>query len=82
MLDECLEYLTKREKSGLSFEIIVVSDGSKDRTVEVAHSYAKKYDCIRVLALEQNRGKGGAVRLVSCIVSNQMIKYLTKFDEI
>lgn len=64
MLDECLKYLEQRKKSGLSYEVIVVSDGSTDKTVEVAHSYAKKYNSIRVLALVENRGKGGAVRLV------------------
>lgn len=67
MLDECIEYLENRSKSGqFDYEIIVVSDGSTDGTVSVAHKYAKKYsdNKIRVLDLEQNRGKGGAVRLV------------------
>lgn len=65
MLDECLEYLEQRLKSGFTYEIIVVSDGSKDQTVEIAHNYALKYENIRVLNLVKNRGKGGAVRLVS-----------------
>ncbi|XP_043669870.1 dolichyl-phosphate beta-glucosyltransferase [Vespula pensylvanica] len=63
MLDECLEYLEQLKKSGYSYEVIVVSDGSTDRTVEVAERYASKYDTVRVLALVKNRGKGGAVRL-------------------
>ncbi|XP_066590586.1 dolichyl-phosphate beta-glucosyltransferase [Prorops nasuta] len=63
MLDECLDYLENRKKSGLDYEIIIVSDGSKDKTVEVAHRYAEKYNTIRVLPLVKNRGKGGAVRL-------------------
>lgn len=65
MLDECLEFLENRKKSGLTYEVIVVSDGSTDKTVEVAQNYAKKYDTLRVLELIENRGKGGAVRLVS-----------------
>ena len=64
MLDDCLKYLEQCKKSGLSYEVIIVSDGSTDKTVEVAHSYAKKYDSVRVLQLVKNRGKGGAVRLV------------------
>lgn len=68
MLDECLEFLEDRQKnnSNFSYEIIIVSDGSTDKTVEVAQKYAEKMgsDKIRVLALETNRGKGGAVRLV------------------
>lgn len=68
MLDECMEYLEGRSREDPLFlyEVIVVSDGSKDRTVEVALEYAKKYTSnkLRVLALVTNRGKGGAVRLV------------------
>nr|AEE62757.1 unknown [Dendroctonus ponderosae] len=66
MLDECLDYLESRRKSGaFSYEVIVVSDGSTDQTVSKALSYTKKHSCerVRVLALEKNRGKGGAVRL-------------------
>ncbi|XP_011302309.1 dolichyl-phosphate beta-glucosyltransferase [Fopius arisanus] len=63
MLDECLDYLETRKKSGLTYEVIVVSDGSTDKTVQVAQSYAEKYDTVRVLDLVKNRGKGGAVRL-------------------
>lgn len=69
MLDEALEYLEKRSQIDATFqyEMIIVSDGSKDSTVEVALQYAKKYsaDKVRVLNLVKNRGKGGAVRLVS-----------------
>lgn len=69
MLDECLEFLEDRQRnySSFNYEIIIVSDGSTDKTVEVAHKYAEKMgsEKIRVLALEKNRGKGGAVRLVN-----------------
>lgn len=69
MLDDCLDYLEECKKNlGLNYEIIIVSDGSTDGTVEVAYRYAKKYNTIRVLDLKTNRGKGGAVRLVSVLV--------------
>lgn len=63
MLDECLEYLEQRSKDRCTYEIIVVSDGSTDKTVDIAHSYASRNENIRVLDLVKNRGKGGAVRL-------------------
>ncbi|KEZ41108.1 Glycosyltransferase family 2 protein [Scedosporium apiospermum] len=46
------------------YEIIVVSDGSRDRTVDVVLEFSRKHkldDVLRVVTLEKNRGKGGAV---------------------
>ncbi|XP_065586317.1 dolichyl-phosphate beta-glucosyltransferase isoform X2 [Cyrtonyx montezumae] len=67
MMDEALDYLEKRQKRDPSFtyEVIVVNDGSKDQTTEVAMKYCEKYgsDKVRVLSLVKNRGKGGAVRM-------------------
>lgn len=68
MLDEAIEFLEKRtlEHPLYKYEIIIVSDGSKDNTVNVAQKYVEKYGCdkIRCLELIKNRGKGGAVKLV------------------
>ncbi|CAG2117978.1 unnamed protein product [Medioppia subpectinata] len=74
MLDETIHYLEGRCREGstpapdhqvFTYEIIVVDDGSDDRTSEVALDYCHRYgsEKIRVLTLEANRGKGGAVRL-------------------
>ncbi|CZT46594.1 related to dolichyl-phosphate beta-glucosyltransferase [Rhynchosporium secalis] len=46
------------------YEIILVDDGSKDKTVEVALAFSRKYklhDVLRICRLKENRGKGGAV---------------------
>ncbi|XP_049301683.1 dolichyl-phosphate beta-glucosyltransferase [Anopheles funestus] len=67
MLDECLDYLEKRagKEKNFTYEVIIVSDGSRDRTPSVAFEYVKLYGAnkVRLLKLEENRGKGGAVRL-------------------
>lgn len=80
MLEEALAFLEKRleEHPAYKYEVIVVSDGSKDNTIKVAEKYAQKYgsEKVRCLELIKNRGKGGAVRLVSLntdlsVVSNE-----------
>ena len=55
----------KGEASGMGgYEILLVDDGSKDRTVEVALAFSRKHklhDVLRICKLKENRGKGGAV---------------------
>ncbi|XP_071760074.2 dolichyl-phosphate beta-glucosyltransferase [Centroberyx gerrardi] len=67
MMEEAMDYLENRQKqhSSFTYEVIVVDDGSKDKTTEVALQYTRKYgaDKVRVLTLVKNRGKGGAVRM-------------------
>ncbi|MBW2967079.1 glycosyltransferase family 2 protein [Candidatus Woesearchaeota archaeon] len=50
------------EARGISRELIIVDDGSKDRTVEIAKGLQKKYGYIRFIQHSRNRGKGGAVK--------------------
>ncbi|RCI03887.1 dolichyl-phosphate beta-glucosyltransferase [Rhizopus stolonifer] len=61
MLEETVDYLLSQKD--LTFEIIIVDDGSHDNTIQVALEFAKQYEQvdIRILALDKNRGKGGAV---------------------
>lgn len=72
MLEESFTYLEERARKDHSFtyEMIIVDDGSKDKTTEVAMGYSKKFGCdkVRVLTLAWNRGKGGAVRMVNMVV--------------
>jgi glycosyltransferase involved in cell wall biosynthesis len=46
----------------VSFEIIVVDDGSSDGTVALVESLATRIRQLRVIASKPNRGKGRAVR--------------------
>lgn len=51
-------------KLGSGYEILIVNDGSRDGTVQVALDFARKHelhDIVRVVTLVRNRGKGGGV---------------------
>lgn len=51
------------QKQDYEAEVIIVENGSKDRTYEVSQEYAQKYDYIRVIQSPDNlRGKGLAVK--------------------
>jgi len=54
-----------KEGKGMGgYEILIVDDGSKDKTVEVALNFSREnglHDILRICSLAQNRGKGGAV---------------------
>eukprot|EP01103_Thecamoeba_quadrilineata_P018067 TRINITY_DN668_c0_g1_i2.p1 TRINITY_DN668_c0_g1~~TRINITY_DN668_c0_g1_i2.p1 ORF type:complete len:150 (-),score=24.41 TRINITY_DN668_c0_g1_i2:69-518(-) len=68
MLQEALTYLQERQQQDKAFtyELIIIDDGSKDKTYEVALNYSdtETSDKVRVLKLAKNRGKGGAVKRV------------------
>lgn len=49
--------------SGLSYEIVVVDDGSRDGTVALVDEIARTRPAIRCIPTRPNRGKGHAVRV-------------------
>lgn len=44
------------------YEIIIVNDGSQDRTAEIADHLAQENSCIRVIHHQKNQGYGGALQ--------------------
>ena len=49
------------EKTGMTYEIVFVNDGSRDNTLEVLKRAKKKYPSIRILNLSRNFGKEAAL---------------------
>jgi dolichyl-phosphate beta-glucosyltransferase len=66
MLRETCAYIMDRQKHNpdFTYEIIIVNDGSKDRTPMIAEQYTQRFgsDIVRLLDLKVNQGKGGAVQ--------------------
>jgi poly-beta-1,6-N-acetyl-D-glucosamine synthase len=57
---------TVKNLAGLSYpkkEIILINDGSKDRTAEIIEELSSKYTNVRVIQLRQNRGKANALQV-------------------
>jgi glycosyltransferase involved in cell wall biosynthesis len=48
--------------AGLEREIVLVEDGSKDRTWEAAQKLAAEIPCVRIFQQPRNMGKGAALR--------------------
>ena len=53
------EYLRAKD---LKFEIVVVNDGSRDQTAQITRDLSKTFPMLRLIDLQPNRGKGGAVK--------------------
>lgn len=71
-LESVYEYL---KSSGKSFEILIVDDGSQDKTAAVVESFAKHAEGVRLLTYSPNQGKGYAVRtgILSCLGATILI---------
>eukprot|EP00126_Sphaerothecum_destruens_P000569 Sdes_comp10702_c0_seq1m2387 len=75
MTEQLFSYMQNRSKASVpkkpasskpfKYEVILVDDGSKDKTLDFALSLSEKYgpEIVKILKLDQNGGKGRAVRL-------------------
>ncbi|PCH36459.1 glycosyltransferase family 2 protein [Wolfiporia cocos MD-104 SS10] len=64
MLQAAIDHLSSPKLEGRSYEFIIVDDGSTDGTADFALKFAigSPASDVRVVKLEENAGKGGAVR--------------------
>jgi len=71
-LEATVQYLELRK---LQYEIIVVNDGSSDRTVEVVSHLQSQNPHIKLVSLPQNCGKGEAVRCGMLQAKGQLVLF-------
>lgn len=57
------------------FEVIVVNDGSRDSTGQIADELAKTYPQVRVVHHPVNRGYGGALRTGFATATKELVGY-------
>ncbi len=57
------------------FEIIVVDDGSTDESPQILSSLSKKYDWLKVIFHEKNKGYGAALRTGFSAASKNLVFY-------
>jgi len=72
----CLEKVDKVLKNlKLDSEIIVVNDGSKDKTGAIAKSFIKKIKHLRVVENNPNRGYGGSLKAGFAAATKEFIAF-------
>jgi len=73
ILDRVLSIQPGLEKVGIAGpEVIVVDDGSKDRTVEIVRQYSN----VRLIRHEKNRGYGGALKTGFANATGNLLSFL------
>jgi glycosyltransferase involved in cell wall biosynthesis len=70
-----IQAVTVASRLTSDFEVIVVNDGSRDATGEIADELARKYPQVRVIHHPQNRGYGGALRTGFAAAAKALIAY-------
>jgi dolichyl-phosphate beta-glucosyltransferase len=58
-LESVNEYL---QKQSYTYEVIIVDDGSADRTSQIVEDFQKSQPRLKLITLDKNKGKGFAVR--------------------
>lgn len=76
VLEKVYEYLTHQD---YTWEILVVDDGSEDKTAVLSEKFAKLHDGMRVLK-EKHRGKGGTV-IAGVLAAKGEVVLFTDMDQ-
>lgn len=80
-LDRCLTSLIVSDERLLSrLEVIVVNDGSKDRTSEIAHGYEAKYPGVIRVIDKPNGHYGSCINAALPMVKGEYVKILDADD--
>jgi glycosyltransferase involved in cell wall biosynthesis len=59
MTEKCIDVL---KDVSSNYEVIIINDGSPDNSGKVADEMASKFDCVKVVHHEKNKGYGAAIK--------------------
>lgn len=80
-LDDCLESCCRQDMAASKYEIIIINDGSTDRTGEVAGKWAAKHSNIKVIT-QENKGLSMARNAGIDAATGKYIFFLDSDDHI
>ncbi len=72
-IDEITQFLKKKD---WDWEIIIVNDGSSDRTSDIAKQLAKRIPRLKVVENKPNRGYGGALKRGFAAVTKELVCFI------
>jgi glycosyltransferase involved in cell wall biosynthesis len=77
-IQRCLDARGRIQRVGhvRDIEIIVVSDGSTDRTVEIAQQIVAREPSVRLIVFEKNRGYGAAIKQGFKQSSGELVSFI------
>jgi len=78
-LDRCLTSLVACESSK-EFQVIIVNDGSKDRTLEIANSWKEKYPDIIEVIDKPNGGHGSTINAALAVARGTYFRVIDSDD--
>ena len=73
-IEKSIEHLSRVTDD---FEIILVDDGSTDRTWEIMQECAKKYPCLKIVKHEKNLKPGGSMRTCQKYTTKEVVFWNT-----
>jgi len=80
-LPKCLDSLMIDDESFLrQMDVVVVNDGSKDRTSDVAHEYAARYPGVVRVVDKQNGNYGSCINVALPLAQGQFVRVLDADD--
>ncbi|WP_165005697.1 MULTISPECIES: glycosyltransferase family 2 protein [unclassified Enterococcus] len=72
VIEETIEYLMTKMNYH-NYEVIVTDDGSTDRTPDILARLMKKYNNLRVIRIEKNKGKAHAFNIGTAFAKGKLI---------